>query len=135
MIKIDKRFMNLDEPLTFPAQDIYLKSYTEASTAAIFSSGVLVINLASGSVFTVTLSQTCTNVAVSNVPASGMVGSFTLILTQGSPANTVAWPAAFKFSKGTDPVITTASAIYILTFFTKDGGTNWYGFAPGNEMS
>ena len=87
------------------------------------------INLASGTLFTATLGGNCT-FTITN--ATG-VSSFVVILTNdGTPGRTVAWAysgGTFKFPGGAAALSRTtgASGIDIWSFFSPDGGTNWFG--------
>lgn len=91
------------------------------------------IDLESGNIVTLTLASTQTSTATfSNPPASGTAGSFTLIGTNlGS--QTINWPASVDWPGGTAPTLT-AAGIDVLTFFTLDGGTIWYGFSTGTDL-
>lgn len=91
------------------------------------------IDLESGNVVTATVSTATQTFTFSNPPASGTAGSFTLILTNGG-SQTVNWPASVDWAGGTAPSLT-ASGVDVLTFITTDGGTTWYGFAAGLDMS
>ncbi len=94
------------------------------------SSGTLVLDLSTGNSFVVVLDENVSTLTLSNPPASGKFGQFTLKVIQDGAggAHTVAWPAAVKFPGGTDPVITTSNdAVDVITCFTIDGGTTWYG--------
>lgn len=95
--------------------------------------GTDAINLELGNVVTATVSTSAQTFTFTNPPASGTAGSFTLILTNGG-SQTITWPASVKWEGGTAPTLT-ASGIDILTFITVDGGTTWYGFAAGLDMS
>lgn len=112
-----------------------LKDYAETVVTNATSGSAATINLESGNVHDVTLTDNCT-FTFSNPPASGKAGSFTLVLKQDATGSRgVTWPASVKWSEATAPTLSlTASAIDILTFFTTDGGTNWYGFASGVAM-
>src|SRR3546814_7268396 len=90
-------------------------------------------NLESGNVVTATVDTSETTFTFSNPPASGTAGSFTLFLTNGG-SQTVNWPASVDWAGADAPVLTTAG-VDILTFTTVDGGTTWYGFAAGLDMS
>jgi hypothetical protein len=85
------------------------------------------INLASGTVFTATLTGNAT-LTIQNPTG---VASFTLILTNdGTAGRTVAWAGgSFKFPGGAATLsrTTTANAIDIWVFFSPDGGTTFYG--------
>ena len=91
------------------------------------------IDLTLGNVVTATVDTSANTFTFSNPPASGKAGSFTLILTNGG-SQTVNWPAAVDWAGGTAPTLTT-SGVDVLTFTTVDGGTIWYGFAAGLDMS
>ena len=91
------------------------------------------IDLANGNVVTATVDTSANTFTFSNPPTSGKCGSFTLILTNGG-SQTVNWPAAVDWAGGTAPTLTT-SGVDVLTFTTVDGGTIWYGFAAGLDMS
>jgi hypothetical protein len=85
------------------------------------------INLASGTVFTVTLTGNAT-LTIQNPTGAA---SFTLILlNDGTAGRTVAWAGgSFKFPGGAATLsrTTTANAIDIWVFFSPDGGTTYYG--------
>lgn len=93
------------------------------------------INLSSGTVFTATLTGNCT-FTVSNPSGAA---AFTLILTNdGTAGRTVAWAGGtFRFPGGAASLsrTTTANAIDIWTFFSPDGGTNWYGNIAMKNMT
>lgn len=82
------------------------------------------IDLALGTHFTKTISG-ATTFTVSNVPASGLVSSFVLDLTNGGSA-TVVWWSGVKWVGGVAPALT-VSGRDALGFFTHDGGTTWTG--------
>jgi len=92
------------------------------------------IDLTLGNVVTATVDTSANTFTFSNPPASGIAGSFTLILTNGQSQGAVTWPASVDWAGGTAPDLT-ASGVDILTFTTVDGGTIWYGFAAGLDMS
>lgn len=91
-------------------------------------------DLSTGTIHRLTLTANCT-VSFTNVPTGGF--GVTLILTQdGSGGHTVTWPAAVQWAGGTAPTLTTdASAVDIVTLFTPDSGTTWYGFLAGLDFS
>lgn len=91
------------------------------------------IDLEAGNVVTGTVDTSTTTFTFSNPPSSGTAGSFTLILTNGG-SQTVNWPASVDWAAGTAPTLTT-SGVDILTFVTVNGGTTWYGFMAGQDMS
>jgi hypothetical protein len=111
-----------------------LKDYAETSTSA-NSGTAYTIDLENGNVFEITLTGNCT-FTFSNPPATGKGGAFTLILKQdGTGSRTATWPAAVKWAGGTAPTLTTtASKTDILTFITRNAGTDWYGFVGGKNF-
>lgn len=85
------------------------------------------INLNNGTVFSATLTGSCT-FTVSNAPT---VSSFVLILTNdGTAGRTVAWAGGtFTFAGGAGALnrTTGASGVDMWVFTTIDGGSNWRG--------
>lgn len=117
-----------DNLLTRP----YIKDYAEVATSPTISGGTLVLNLENGNVFTVSLNAAITTLTISNPPATGRAGSFTLILTADGTARAVTWPAAVKWPGGTAPTLTSTNGKRdVLTFLTTDGGTAWLGSVAG----
>jgi hypothetical protein len=114
-----------------------IKDYAESRTAPSSSSGTLELDLENGNHFEVTLTESISTLTLSNPPASGKAGAFTLAITQGgSGSYTVSWPGSVKWAGGSAPTLTTdVGSVDILTFITYDGGTTWYGFAAGLDFS
>jgi len=85
------------------------------------------INLANGTFVTATLNANATFASFTNTPAT--TTSFTLFLTNdATPSRTITWPANVNWPNATVPIRTTsANKTDVYTFFTKDGGSNWYG--------
>jgi len=85
------------------------------------------INLFAGTLFTATLGGNCT-FTITNPTG---VCSFTLIITNdGTPNRTVAFSGGtFKFPGGAAGLSRTtgAAGIDVWTFFSSDGGSNWFG--------
>ena len=85
------------------------------------------LNLFAGTLFTATLGGNCTFTITNPTGAT----AFTLILTNdATPGRTVAWSGGtFKYPGGAAALTrtTTAAGIDIWSFFSPDGGTNWYG--------
>jgi hypothetical protein len=91
------------------------------------------IDLESGNIVLATVDTAETTFTFSNPPASGTLGSFTLILTNGG-SQTVNWPGSVDWPYAAAPTLT-AAGVDILSFATTDGGTNWYGFVGGLSWS
>ena len=88
------------------------------------------IDLATGNVFTKTISGTIT-LTVSNVLASGNANSFILELTNGG-AYAITWFPGIKWAGGTVPTLT-ASGVDILGFYSHDGGMTYRGIVLAKD--
>jgi hypothetical protein len=110
---------------------------TEEFTAVTSSSNATTVNSRDGTVFSHTLTEN-TTFTFSNPAASGKASGFTLKIVQDASASgyTVTWPAAVDWAGGSAPTLTsTASAVDQFVFYTHDGGTTWYGFSAGKDLS
>lgn len=67
--------------------------------------------------------------AFSNPPSAGILQAITVLFRQdGSGNRTLTYPASVKWTDGVSPVLATAAnKVDVLTFFTVDGGTTYYG--------
>lgn len=112
-----------------------IRDYSETVSSPTISAGTLVLNLETSNIFTVSLNAAITTLTISNPPASGSGGSFTLIFTADGTARAVTWPASIKWAGGTAPTITSTSGkADSFAFFTSDGGTNWQGYIGGQNF-
>ena len=112
-----------------------IKDYSETYNAS-SGNGTVDLDLESGNVFQHTASGGNVTFTFSNPPASGKGGSFTLKWIQDSSARTATWPGSVDWAAATAPTLTSGSAkVDVFTFFTVDGGTTWYGFTAGQDMS
>ena len=95
--------------------------------------GATTLNLATGNVFSVTLTG-ATNFSITGATA-GTACSFGLYLKQDTTGSrTVTWPGSVKWPSGTAPTLTTtAAATDILVFESIDGGTTWFGSLVGAD--
>jgi hypothetical protein len=91
------------------------------------SSTAATLDLANGNIQKLTLTANCT--ITLTAPASGAMRAMTLLVFQDATGSrTITWPAAVKWGNPGAPVLsTTASKMDIVSLFTVDGGTNWYG--------
>lgn len=91
------------------------------------SGSALTLNLANGNVQKITLTANCTITLTS--PAAGAMRSLTLLVFQdGTGSRTITWPGSVKWGNAGAPTLTTtASKMDMISLFTVDGGTNWYG--------
>ena len=77
-----------------------------------------------------------TTYTFSNPAATGNASSFTLKIIQDATARTITWPATVRWAGGTAPTLSTANdAVDVFTFYTIDGGSNYYGFTAGQAMA
>jgi len=71
-------------------------------------------------------------IAFSNPPASNAFGfTFTMV---NAGAYSITWPGTINWVGGTAPILTSTGED-VLTFFTFDGGSSYYGFVVGKNMS
>jgi hypothetical protein len=91
------------------------------------SSTAITLDLANGNVQKLTLTANCTITLTS--PGSGVMRSLTLLVFQdGTGSRTITWPGSVKWGNAGAPSLTTTAAkMDMISLFTIDGGTNWYG--------
>lgn len=91
------------------------------------SSTAITLNLTNGNVQKLTLTANCTITLTS--PASGALRALTLLVFQDATGSrTITWPGSVKWGiAGAPTLTTTANLMDIISLFTVDGGTNWYG--------
>lgn len=124
--------------VTFPDSELIrpkIKDYSEALATNAAAGATPDIDLEVSNNHDVTLDANAT-FTFSNPPASGSVGSLTLLLRQdGTGGWTTTFPASVDWAGGTAPTLTTTSgALDVLTFITVDGGTTWLGFLAGADI-
>lgn len=109
------------------------------SYAAVSSSAAsLTVDCSTGTVFSLTLTESISSTTFSNPPASGTAYGMTIKVIQdaGASGYTITWPASVDWPSGTAPTLTaTASAVDVFVFFTHDGGVTWYGFTAGQALA
>ena len=111
-----------------------LQAYTETcTTVGTVSTSTYNINLALSNVFDITLGNNVT-FTFTNAPSSGILKSVTVILRQDATGNRTATFSGAKYTDGNLPVLSTgANQVDVLTFFTVNGGSFWFGtFAMAN---
>ena len=108
-----------------------LRDYAETLSALGNVTGATDLDLEVANNFSGTVTG-ITTFTFSNPPATGKIGSFSLVLTNGGSA-TVNWPASVDWAGGVAPTLT-AAGVDVLSFLTLDGGTTWLGFAGGLDM-
>lgn len=111
-----------------------LQAYTETvSTIGVVSGLTQNLDLSTANIFDVTLGNNVT-FTFTNPPASGILKSATIILRQDGTGNKTATFTNANYTEGNLPVLSTgANEIDVLTFFTVNGGSFWFGtFAMAN---
>ena len=113
-----------------------LTGLREAYSAVTSSSGTATLDFSAATVFQLTLSEDVTTFTWSNAPTSGTAFGFTLKVIQDSTARTIAFPASVDWPGGAAPTLSSGSGdVDVFTFFTIDGGTTYYGFTAGQDLS
>lgn len=99
----------------------------DAVTALTISAGTVNIDCALGDFFTLELNANVTGITFSNLPASDRAVSLALRVRQdGTGGRTVALPASFRATTGSDTAVqSAANAWTLVTLTTFDQGTRW----------
>lgn len=115
-------------------QNIPVAAVRETLQTPSVSSGTLAFSVTSGTLVRATLAENVTTLTVT-WPAG--VSSFTFeIIQDGTGSRTVAWPAGWAWSGGTEgQVSTTAGAVDVFTVYSTDGGATVRAFQAGLAMS
>lgn len=74
-----------------------------------------------------------TTFVFSNPPASGKAHGFAVRITPSATV-TITYPASVKFPNAVPPTAPAVGETDVLTFYTEDGGTTYYGFQAGDAM-
>ena len=99
------------------------------------SSNAATLNLRDGDNFVHDLTENVTY-TFSNPAGSGKVSVFSLKVIQGSSARTITWPSSVDWAGGTAPTLSTGNdEVDVFLFMTNDGGTTYYGFTAGQNLS
>ncbi len=116
--------------------ELIVDSYNETYGAVTSTTNATTVDCEAGNAFSHTLTEN-TTFTFSNPPASGTAYSFSIEIIQDASASgfTVTWSAAVDWPSATAPTLTaTASAKDVFVFYTRDGGTTWYGFTAGQAL-
>jgi hypothetical protein len=111
-----------------------LQAYNETvTTVGTVSASTYNIDLSLSNIFDITLGNNVT-FTFTNPPASGISKNCTVILRQDATGSRLATFTNAKYTDGTAPILSTgANQIDVLTFFTLNGGSFWFGtFAMAN---
>jgi hypothetical protein len=111
-----------------------LQAYVETvTTVGTVSASTYNIDLSLSNIFDITLGNNVT-FTFTNPPSSGISKNCTVILRQDATGSRLATFTNAKYTDGTAPILSTgANQIDVLTFFTVNGGSFWFGtFAMAN---
>jgi hypothetical protein len=104
-----------------------LTAYRETVVSASVSTSTYNIDMSLANVFKFTLSNSVT-FSFTNPPTAGVMGSVTVILIQDGSGNRTATFTSAQYSDGLPPTLSTGAGDKdVLTFFTVDGGSPYYG--------
>jgi hypothetical protein len=103
----------------------YRETYSDLGTG-----GSVTIDLSTGNNFRRQFNGTAT-ISISNPPAGNAFG-FTLV-TVNAGAYTLTW-TGIRWASGVAPILT-SSGTDVLVIYTYDGGTTYYGFVVGKNLS
>lgn len=108
-------------------------AYRESVQTATVSTGTYNIDLSLGNIFDITLGNNVT-FTFTNPPSAGTSASVTVILRQDATGNRTATFTGALYTDGNAPQLSTgANDIDVLTFFTINGGSSYFGtFAMAN---
>ncbi len=104
-----------------------LTSYRETVKVVTGATGAVTLNLNDANIFDVSLVGN-TTFTFSNPPASGTAISATVILRQDATGGRTATFTNAQYTDAVAPVLTTtANKVDVLSFFTVNGGTRYFG--------
>jgi hypothetical protein len=117
--------------VTADASNVITITGQTADSVGTVSSGV--VDLSTGNYFSDAPSSNVTY-SFTNPIASGSVSAFILKVTP-SALISLTWPASVVWSNGSAPNTTGSGEVDVFVFYTQDGGTTYYGFQAGDDMS
>lgn len=125
--KADVGLSNVDNVKQMPISGGILENYREKLVTVAASGGS--INLSLGNVFQHTPSGNITY-SITNA-VNSQAHSFTLIINMGSTVRTLTFTASVKWQGGEIPDMSEENKVYLLTFVSTNGGSNWLGMFGG----
>jgi|GEM_PF-1873356 len=132
----DDLFINMDNGNQLQAlqTSIRTKKINERAGIPNLNSGVLTLDAQSGTVQSKTLTESVTSIAFANV-TSGESFTFTVRFTQDGTGGRGIDFSGLYGAGGTAPTISTGASEQDIIVFTNFGGSAWYVFNAGNDMS
>lgn len=111
------------------------KTYRETYTTSTISSNTITLDLSSAQNFGVDLTATVTTVTFNNPPAGANAFGFTVMLTADGTQRQITWPSSVKWAGNTIPTPSSRNnTVDVFTFFTRSGGSTYYGFTAGQDF-
>jgi hypothetical protein len=104
----------------------FRETYSDLATG-----GSVTLDLSTANNFRRQFNGTAT-LTYTNPPASNAFG-FTLVVVNAG-AYSITWPASIDWVGGTAPILT-SSGVDVLAFYTFNGGSTYYGFVTGKNLS
>lgn len=125
------------EIVTFDAGNYFAGVFSDKVIALGDSGTAKTITCNTGSVFTTTLTGSCTFTLSTPNAVAGRATSFTLIVTNDATADrTIAFAGGtFKYPGGSVTRSTEANAVDLWFFFSPDGGTTWFVTLPAKNFT
>ena len=109
------------------------ESFVSAATSAALTGTTPSVDVQANAVYTITTSGN-TTFTFANAPASGEVAEFQIVVTAGG-AHTLTWPSNVYFEANGVPDAPLNGQTDVYRFLTEDGGTTYYGFVEGDNMT
>lgn len=134
MVKISANRLDME---TKRLERPQMKNYTE-TLVTVVAATTTTLDISLGNIFALSQAAAITTLTITNVPATGSLCSITIIRTHDATGTTygITWPVAFKWASATAPTLTqTANSVDIINAMTRDGGTTWFAFSSGLNMS
>ena len=129
---IDGTTIGASVPSTIVGTTIRSTSLRETKVAVNQSGGTLTLDFSAANVFEFTPSQAITTLTINNIPASGQAYAAVLKITGSAYA--ITWGSAVKWAAATAPTLS-AAGVDVIVLLTVDGGTTFYGFTAGQNLS
>jgi hypothetical protein len=127
---------NVEANLTFDGNILGVVGSVTATTfretySDLATGGSITLDLSTANNFRRQFNATST-ITFSNAPSTNAFGFTFTMVNAGTYA--ITWPASIDWAGGSAPILT-SSGTDVLTFFTFNGGTTYYGFVVGKNMS
>lgn len=111
-----------------------LKDYAETVVAHGNMGATETFDCEGGNTHTGTLDSNVT-FTLSNPPATGKLGTITMILTADGTSRTITWPGSVVWPGGVAPTMTATNGKRdIITLITTNAGTTWFGIVVGQNF-